>query len=126
MLRSVGRRIGSFAQLSTYARVAAEAGERNASVEALQVLLDKIQKGSSLSLAEPFWPAFPRFDTIVPKDRLMDWFVISAAEQFERTKSFSSLFGGATPVLAWLCRQPLASVEMERRRVLLAARAHPG
>src|SRR5262249_17925780 len=33
------------------------------------------------------------------------------------------IFGGVSPVLAWLCAQPFASTEMERRRVLVAARA---
>ena len=52
-----------------------------------------------------------------------NWFVGAAAEQFEQTFSFSSIFGGASAVLPWLCTQPFASTEMERRLILVAARA---
>jgi hypothetical protein len=47
----------------------------------------------------------------------------AGAEQFEKTFSFSSLYGGTSPFFSWLCSQPLAGAEMERRRILMAARA---
>jgi FkbM family methyltransferase len=123
LLRSVTRGTASAARLSTFARVAYEAGERGGCVQALDALTTAMQRGP-VSVAEPFWPACPRFDAIAPENQLLaDWFATSAFEQFERTKSFSSLFSGASPFLGWLCRQPFASIEMERRRVLLAARA---
>jgi hypothetical protein len=110
-------------RLSTLARVAWEWGARSESVAALQRLLQSVQSGQ-IQLGEPFWPANPRFDNIAPGSQPANWFVGAAAEQFERTFSFSSVFAGdASPFLAWLCAQPFASTEMERRRVLIAARA---
>ena len=109
-------------RLSTLARVACEAGARGESVAVLQRLL-KILQGGQLNLSEPFWPASRRFDNVAVGGQPGNWFVSAAAEQFETTFSYSSIFAGASPVLEWLCRQPFASSEMERRRVLLAARA---
>jgi FkbM family methyltransferase len=121
-LRATCARKPAVGRLSTLARVAWEWGVRGDSVAVLQRLLQILQSGEP-QLGEPFWPASARFDGIAPGSRPANWFVGAAAEQFERTFGFSSIFGGASPVLAWLCRQPLASAEMERRRILLAARA---
>ena len=109
-------------RLSTLARVAWEWGARGQSVGVLQRLL-KTVRGGPIELGEAFWPASARFDNIAPGSQPADWFVAAAAEQFERTFGFSSSFVGASPVLAWLCSQPSAPAEMERRRILLAARA---
>jgi hypothetical protein len=104
------------------ARVAWEWGARDESAAVLQRLLQTLQSGK-FQLNEPFWPASTRFDSIALGSQPANWFAGAAAEQFERTFSFSSIFAGASPVLAWLCSQPFAPAEMERRRVLLAARA---
>jgi len=116
------RRAGSPTRLSTLARVAAEAGARTLSVDALRHLVDHAKRGE-LRLAEAFWPACPRYDDVVPSAGLGDWFLAAAVEQLERSAGFSSLFAGCTPELEWLCRQSLASTEMQRRRALLARRA---
>ncbi len=107
---------------STLARVAWEWGARDESVKALVRLLE-ILKTAGIHFREPFWPANPRFDDISPGTRPVEWFAAAAAEQLERTGSFSSWFSGGTPALPWLCGQPFASVEMERRLTLLAAGA---
>ena len=122
-LRAACARAPTAGRLSTLARVAWEWGARVESVSILQRLLQSLQSGQ-IQLGEPFWPASARFDNIAQNDQPANWFVGAAAEQFERTFSFSSIFGGASPGLAWLCSQPFASAEMERRRVLLAARAN--
>jgi FkbM family methyltransferase len=109
-------------RLSTLARAAWEWGARGESVAVLQRLLQTLQS-DQIQRGEPFWPASARFDNIVLGNQPDIWFAAAAAEQFERTFSFSSIFGGASAVLAWLASQPLANAEMERRRVLLAARA---
>ena len=109
-------------RLSTWARVAWEFGARSESILALNKLL-QIAQNTGLPFAEPFWPASSRFDEISPESDPRTWFVTAAAEQFERTFTFSSAFGGASQALAWLCNQKLASAEMERRRVLIEARA---
>ncbi len=121
-LRSLCARSCTAERASTWARVAWEWGARSECVAVLRQLLAMLQR-MPFPLSEPFWPASPRFDDIAPGSRPADWFVTATAEQFERAFSFSSAFGGASPGLAWLCRQELATAEMERRRVLIAARA---
>jgi len=125
-LRAACVRAPTAGRLSTLARVEWEWGARSESVAVLQRLLRALQGGQiqlgEIQLGEPFWPASARFDSVAPGSQPANWFVGAAAEQFERTFSFSSIFGGASPVLAWLCSQPFAPAEMERRRVLLAAR----
>jgi FkbM family methyltransferase len=121
-LRTACTRVPSVGRLSTFARVAWEWGARAESVAVLQRLLQIVQSGQ-IQLGEPFLPANPRFDNIMPGSQPAIWFVTAAAEQLERTLRFSSIFGGASPFLTWLCAQPFAGTEMERRRVLIAARA---
>lgn len=121
-LREACERSPAAGRLSTLARVAFEGGSRGESVATLQRLLKTLQ-GGQLSLGEPFWPASKRFDGIALGGQPGNWFVSAAAEQYETTFSYSSIFAGASPVLAWLCDHSFASSEMERRRVLLAARA---
>jgi hypothetical protein len=88
----------------------------------LRRLLEILQS-DQIRFHEPFWPAHKRFDNTALGSKPANWFACAAAEQFERTWSFSSTFAGASPLLAWLCAQPFASTEMERRRVLVAAHA---
>ena len=121
-VRESSLREANSARLSTLARIALEAGERVVCVEALGALVGNMQRGS-IQLVEPFWPASPRFDTITPDGRAGEWFLTSVVEQHERSSGFSSLFSGGSPGLEWLCQQPLASMEMQRRQVLIAARA---
>jgi hypothetical protein len=81
------------------------------------------QRDNQPRLDERFWPAAARFDHIVPGKQPANWFTGAVAEQYEKTASFSSAFAGSSPTLNWLCNQTFASAEMERRRVLIAARA---
>src|SRR5262249_11517264 len=77
----------------------------------------------TIALSEPFWPACPRFDSLPPGEQPGIWFVASAIEQHERVRAYSSYFEDDSSGLDWLCQQPFTSIEMERRRVLVAARA---
>jgi FkbM family methyltransferase len=122
VLAALCERSATPARLSTFARIASEVGDRGACVRALDALVGNLQHGGMES-GEPFWPACPRFDTIAANGRARAWFVTSAIEQFERIRGFSSFFGAPSPVIEWLCQQPLASIEMQRRRVLIHARA---
>ncbi|HXZ22186.1 MAG TPA: FkbM family methyltransferase [Pseudolabrys sp.] len=119
-VRAVCARAWTAERASTWARIAWEWGARSESITVLQRLL---QFAGSAQLKEPFWPASARFDDVVAGGQPLDWFVAAAAEQYERTFSFSSVFSGASPLLSWLCGQRFVSAEMERRRVLTAARA---
>jgi FkbM family methyltransferase len=120
-LRELCQRTTNLYRLSTFARIAWEAGERSACAWALDAVVGNL-KPEAIDNSEPFWPACPRFDIIPANGRTRAWFVTSAIEQYERIRSLSSFFGGASPTLEWLCQQPLASIEMQRRRLLLAAR----
>lgn len=120
-LRVACTRLPSAGRLSTLARVAWEWGARSESVAVVQRLLQTVRSGR-IQLDEPFWPASPRFDNVAPGSQPADWFVGATAEQLEKLGAHSSIFVGKSPLLEWLCAQPFVSPEMERRRVLVAAR----
>jgi len=121
-LQALCGREANFARLSTLARIAWEAGERFVCVGALEAGINSLKSDSgAITGCEPFWPAGPRFDTVPANGRAMVWYLTSVVEQYERIRSLSSFFGGATTNLEWLSQQPLASIDMLRRHVLLAA-----
>jgi FkbM family methyltransferase len=112
----------SLARLSTLARVTSEMGRRTVSVQALRKLADILKLGTG-HILEPFWPANPRFDSLVPGPNVVEWFVAAALEQFELTATYSSMFGSCGVDLSWLSGQPFVSAEIGRRRILALARA---
>lgn len=115
----------SLARLSTLARVSWEIGARGMSLYALKLVTDLLKRPSS-RLTEPFWPAHPRFDAIAPGTNIIAWLAVGSIERYEQLATFSSLFGASGVDLDWLSKQPLASTEMERRRVLKRVRALAG
>lgn len=115
----------TLARLSTLARIASEFGMRGMAGYALKTISDLLRRGNT-KLNEPFWPAHPRFDAIVPGTNMMEWFAVGSLERYEQLAVFSSLFGTSGVDLDWLSKQPLASAEMERRRVLKRALAKAG
>jgi hypothetical protein len=121
-LEQLCERAPTLARLATLARVSWEWGQRSVGVVVLRGLLDQIQRGAP-DVSEPFWPACPRYDRVEPAGKNKVWFATAAAEQFERTASYSSCFSGASHVINWLCSQPFVGAEMERRRTLIAALA---
>ena len=122
-LTALCNRQASLPRLSTLARITFELGDRTTSVKMLKVVADVLKAGTG-RIMEPFWPANPRFDSIVPGPNVVEWFVVAALEQFEKTAFFSSMFGNSGVDLDWLSQQPLVSVEIARRRIL--QRAHRG
>jgi hypothetical protein len=112
----------SLARLSTVARAACDAGQRNTGVAALAAFADLVMRGE-MTISEPFWPAAARFDGILPGAGRAEWLLVSAFEQLERLRAFSSIFRRSSIDLDWLCAQPFCSAEMERRRVLQRAAA---
>jgi FkbM family methyltransferase len=121
-LTALCNKLASLPRLSTLARIAFELDRRTVSVNALKIMAD-VLKGGSGRIMEPFWPANPRFDTIAPGANVVEWFVVAALEQYEKTAFHSSRFASAEIDLDWLSRQPLVSIEIERRRILRGARA---
>ena len=115
-------REASLPRLSTLARITWEIGHRAISVNALKIMADVLKAGTG-RIMEPFWPANPRFDAIVPGANVVEWFVVAALEQFEQTAFHSSRFGNPGVDLDWLGRQPHVCAEIERRRMLQRLRA---
>jgi FkbM family methyltransferase len=123
-LEQLCRDAPSLARLSSFARCAWDWGRRTECVAALQQIIKLSQPGAPRP-SEPFWPACARFDEITaPAGQGQSWFVAAAMEQLERAICHSSMFaGGPSPYLGWLCAQPFATAELERRRFLQAMRA---
>jgi FkbM family methyltransferase len=120
ILQAVCRRAPSMARLSSFARCAWDWGRRTDCVAALKQLNEALSQGGRPS--EPFWPPCARFDEMVASaGQEPNWFMAALLEQWERACSFSSLYTDEAPYLDWVCAQPFASTEMERRRVLRAA-----
>ena len=67
-LGTLCQRAAGSARLSTLARIAFEAGERVAGVQALQAIIGDLQRGS-IQIQMNSWPACPRFDTIAANGR---------------------------------------------------------
>ena len=109
-------------RLSTFARVAYEAGRRTEALAALRQAQQSLRSGATVP--EIFWPAHPRFDDTSPDTTSWtDWLVASIIETIERTYPASGYLGPSGVNLQWLVERPWASTEMERRRVLRAFKA---
>lgn len=120
-LAALCNRAPTTARFSSFARLAWEGGWRGGATVALGQMAAHIRH-TPFAPNEPCWPANPRFDDIAAGSNAALWFATSVTEQLERAHSFSTCFSGLSPGLAWLCEQPLASKEMHRRKILLAAR----
>jgi FkbM family methyltransferase len=111
----------SCAALAMLARAQWEAGQRGHALGSLRRLAELIATGDT-SVPVPFWPALARFDGVDPGTQPATWLRVSSIEQLERVSSFSSLYHSTVDLDA-LAAQPFAHIEMERRRMLLGARA---
>jgi len=114
----------NLALLSTAARVAHEAGMRVLSLDCLNRMLGLMREGPPL-LAEPFWPAAPRYDAMRPGADRAIWFLAATLEAHEERRAFSSQFAAPDTLggLDWLASTPYATPAMERRRQLIAISA---
>jgi FkbM family methyltransferase len=121
-LAALCNRAPTTSRYSTFARIAWEGGWRAEAVVALNQMAAYIQR-VPFQPTEPCWPANPRFDDLEIASDPAVWFATAVAEQIERAQSYSTYFSGMSPWLTWLCDQPSASLEMHRRKTLLAARA---
>jgi FkbM family methyltransferase len=106
-------------RLSTLARIGWEMGRTTVWSDAINALL---KRGEGM-VTEPFWPVSPRFDAVRPGANPGVWFLVAAIEHVERYSAYSSLFTTNARNVEWLATQPLAAIEMERRRVLKRLKA---
>ena len=116
VLEELCRTTAELGRLSTYARVAWDLGNRKDAVVQLHRAYELSRTRNQLT--EPFWPANPRFDTIVPHDNVGQWFLVGLLEQYEIASAFSSLFVDDGIDLNQLRQQPFVSAEIERRHAL--------
>jgi FkbM family methyltransferase len=109
----------SIARLSTLARIAVEAGERQLAIDTLwRVLFESETKPPE----EPFLPPAQRYEAIFPGNFAREWFVAANIEAWEESRCFSGCFVPADAqrldMLDWVQGTPFASARMERRRQL--------
>ena len=123
-LMSVRSRRPQYLRLASLARVARDYGARTVAAGALGQLAESLAKDGPLDAGEPFLAPGKRFDTIVPRTELKDWFRAAVLEEFERISSFSSFFTGPTALerLESIASLGYGSEEMSRRLQLLRIR----
>jgi FkbM family methyltransferase len=109
------------ARLLTYARLAADAGRRDAAVSALRELIMARSQGKRLQLDEPCLPPHARYGALEPGADPTEWVECAVVETYERLIEFSSLFRGpaALGAMEFLRERRYHCAEMERRRQLL-------
>ena len=117
VMRDLCRERPNLARLSSFARFAWECGRTGIALDALNAIFAAIQRKEG-GMSEAFWPVSPRFDAVPPGANPADWFMVAVLEHQERCASHSSLFTPFARNLDWLAAQPLASAEIERRRML--------
>ncbi|QKO22877.1 FkbM family methyltransferase [Rhodoferax sp. BAB1] len=108
-------------RLITLARVAREFGARTVAVSALNALIKYLQATRQVDLGEPFLAASKYFETLDPRGSIIEWFIGSVLEEFERASAYSSFYTGtsAIPRLENIQRTGFGSPEMARRLELV-------
>jgi FkbM family methyltransferase len=111
-------------RLASWARVAHDIGERAVAVDALNQLLEYIQRTGSVDTSEPFIPPLERFDWIAPGESIDIWLIAAVLEQLERRERFSSFYAGASTRgrLEDIQTLGFGSPEMQRRLDLVRQR----
>jgi FkbM family methyltransferase len=118
-------REGSPFQLSTYARIAREMGERMAAVSIIgRALQIAIQADPGVPVS-PFLPASEHFDDIEPAGRTWPWLVASLLDQGVVLSTFSTYFSPPETLqsLEVIKTTGFQRNEMERRRQLMRMRS---
>jgi FkbM family methyltransferase len=124
--QEAAHQIPSVARLSTLARLAFEAGQRQLASNTLWRAIMLFESGTKPP-EEPFFPPARRYEAVDPGNFAEDWFVAATIEAWEQWRSFSGCFMSAEvqrpALLNWLLATPFASAPMERRRQLQRWRA---
>jgi FkbM family methyltransferase len=119
--QEAARQTPSIARLSTLARIAFEAGERQLAIDTLWRIIVLFQDRASAP-DEPFFPPAERYEAIDPGNFARDWLVAATIEAWEKWRSFSGRFipveAQRLALLDWLQSTQFASAPMERRRQL--------
>ncbi len=111
-------------RLISFARVATEFGARKIAVEALSQQLRVLFKSMDIDIAEPFLPAYNRFDNLPPEEHYGNWVVGGTLEALERIEYYSSFYKPSSQAerLTLILELGFGSEEMERRLALTQQR----
>ncbi len=111
------------ARVRSFARMAWEAGQRAAAIQALDRLVNR-GAGTLPDPHEPFLAVSPRFDSVDPAGSMEAWCQASILTQYARLKGYSSYFTGTgtLKILETLRANKFACAEMERRYQLIRMR----
>ncbi len=114
----------SLTRLCSLARVAAELGKRQVSVEVLEKLYNALQASQTILIDEPFLPVNPQYDYQSLNDNWHDWLFGSILETYENSRAFSSYFSPQISVtlLNQVIQKPCHSDRAERRLQLAKKR----
>ena len=125
LVQTVGDGGANFPRLCSLARVAAEAGQRHQAVATLDRLRTILLEGQMVGLSEPFLPVDRRFDTVNPKNQLVDWMVVGILETLDRLGAFSSYFAPqrSRDLLALVKDRAFVSAQTTRRLTLVSGGA---
>jgi tetratricopeptide (TPR) repeat protein len=119
--REAVRETRSAERLSSLARIAVEAGERQVAIDALLRAVTLLRQ-NAVSPTEPFLPASSRYDMIDPGNAPLPWLIAASVEAIEELRVFSGFFlpveAQRLDILDWLQSTPFASASLERRRQL--------
>ena len=116
----------AFSRLSTWARVARDAGKRRLAAKIVHSMIEAFDSGQlEFVVNEPFFSATSRFDALDPGYDPADWCVASVLEAASLLSHYSSYFSGSVTLgyLERLAQGGYQSQEMERRRQLVRIRA---
>jgi len=110
------------ARLTTFSRIAFDAGERQLGVRILGNLIKKHASDINFNLDEMFLPASRKYDDIVPGSRINAWLMSSIIEQYIIKSAYSTFFTRQrmAPLFVGLQRLGYMNEDMQRRYRLMA------
>jgi len=112
-------------RLSTYARIAFDAGFRQIGVQILQYVIKRyMQDANGLSITEYFVSAGKEFDKVSPATSLEGWLCASVLDQYVRKMAHSCYFNGpkTMPIFNNLRSLELLTPEMALREKIVLER----
>ncbi len=107
--------------LTTFARIAFDAGERSLGVNILRYLIDKYHNNLDFEITEPVLPASSKYDAIEPNNNIKELLFSSILEQYIIKHAFSSYFTRCKvlPLFQMLREMNLLDEEMQRREEMI-------
>jgi protein O-GlcNAc transferase len=92
VLRMIDKGENQIVRLTTFSRIAFDAGERTLGVKILFELIKQYFNNTDFAIDELFLPASPRYQHINPNGKNNEWLFSSIVEQYIEKHAFSSYF----------------------------------